>query len=223
MKKKNTEIKTKRMLLQPMSDDEIAELIERTEDEELRGAYGEMLEGSRSNPEDRIWYAPWKMVLRDSQESVGDVCFKGPVKEHAVEIGYGVLPEYAGNGYATEAVRAMTQWAFGQKDVVFVEAETDPENNPSRRVLEKCGFQPDGTEKEGPRFVLESPVEDLATIYMCCGMCIGMSIGSQHEQMALGLAVGMSLGLGIGSFISMSAKKEREKLRQKRKALQNGD
>lgn len=48
--------------------------------------------------------------------------------------------------------------AFGQKDVVFVEAETDPDNKASQRVLEKCGFVPDGTGVEGPRFVLESPL-----------------------------------------------------------------
>ena len=111
-----------------MSDAEIEALIERTPSDELRAAYGEMLSGGKSDPGNRVWYAPWSMVLKDAQEYVGDLGFKGPVKKHAVEIGYGVLPEYEGQGYTTEAVQAMTQWAFQQKDVVFVEAETDPEN-----------------------------------------------------------------------------------------------
>ena len=154
-----TEIKTKRLTLCPMSDAEIEALIERTPSDELRAAYGEMLSGGKSDPGNRVWYAPWSMVLKDAQEYVGDLGFKGPVKKHAVEIGYGVLPEYEGQGYTTEAVQAMTQWAFQQKDVVFVEAETDPENKASQRVLEKCGFVPDGTTgEEGPRFVLESPL-----------------------------------------------------------------
>lgn len=140
-----TEIKTKRLTLCPMSDAEIEALIERTPSDELRAAYGEMLSGGKSDPGNRVWYAPWSMVLKDAQEYVGDLGFKGPVKKHAVEIGYGVLPEYEGQGYTTEAVQAMTQWAFQQKDVVFVEAETDPENKASQRVLEKCGFVPDGT------------------------------------------------------------------------------
>lgn len=62
---------------------------------------------------------------------LGDLCFKGPVKDHAVEIGYGISPEYGGNGYMTEAVQAMMQWAFRQKNVIFVEAETDSENKAS--------------------------------------------------------------------------------------------
>lgn len=155
---KETKIKTKRMTLQPMSDEETEALMERTDSEELRAAYGEMLDGCRRDPENRIWYAPWKMTLKDSQEYVGDLGFKGPVRNHSVEIGYGVLPEHEGSGYATEALQAMTQWAFGQKDVVFVEAETDPDNKASQRVLEKCGFVLDGTGVEGLRFVLESPL-----------------------------------------------------------------
>ena len=101
------------------------------------------------------------MTLTNSQEFVGDLCFKGPVRNHAVEIGYGIQPAYEGCGYTTEALQAMTKWAFQQKDVVFVEAETAPDNKASQRVLEKCGFVPDGTMgEEGPRFVLESPCTD---------------------------------------------------------------
>lgn len=48
--------------------------------------------------------------------------------------------------------------ALWQKDAVFVEAETAPDNKASQRVLEKCGFVPDGTGVEEPRFVLESPL-----------------------------------------------------------------
>ena len=103
---KETKIKTKRMTLQPMSNGEIEALIERMDSEELRTAYGEMLDGGRRDPENRIWYAPWEMMLKDSQEYVGDLGFKGPVTNHSVEIG---------NDYnTTEALQAMTQWAFGQ-------------------------------------------------------------------------------------------------------------
>lgn len=50
----------------------------------------------------------------------------------------------------------MTQWAFQQKDVVFAEAETEPENKVSQRVSEKCGFVPDGTTgEEGSCFAPE--------------------------------------------------------------------
>ena len=214
---KKTEIKTKRMILRPMSDSEIEALMERTDSEELRSAYGEMLDDCRRDPENRVWYAPWSMALKDGADYIGDLGFKGPVKNHAVEIGYGVLPEHENRGYTTEALQAMTQWAFGQKDVVFVEAETAPDNKASQRVLEKCGFVPDGTMgEEGPRFVLESPLTNWSPIYMLFGMSIGMSIGSLLGQMLWGMAIGMSLGFLLGLPLNESAKKSREALRQQR-------
>ena len=78
------------MTLRPMSDSEIQALMERIDSDDLRAAYSEMLEGCRRDPENRIWYAPWEMVLTESQESVGGLGFKGPVRNHSVEIGYGV-------------------------------------------------------------------------------------------------------------------------------------
>ncbi len=215
---KKLEIKTERMTLRPMSDGEIQALMERLDSDEERAAYGEMLDGCQRDPENRIWYAPWKMALKDGPEYIGDLDFKGPAKAHAVEIGYGVQPEYEGHGYTTEAVKAMAKWAFQQKDVVFVEAETAPDNRASQRVLEKCGFVPDGTMgEEGPRFVLESPLTNWTPIYMLFGMAIGMSIGRMHGQMLWGLALGISLGSAAGLLLTSAAQKSREALRQQRK------
>ena len=214
---KKIEIKTKRMILCPMPDNEIEALMEQADSDELRTAYGEMLDGCQRDPENRIWYAPWKMTLKESSQSIGDLCFKGPVRNHAVEIGYGVRPEQEGRGYTTEALQAMTQWAFSQKDVVFVEAETAPDNKASQRVLEKCGFVSDGTMgEEGPRFVLESPLTNWSPIYMLFGMSIGMAIGHFQNQTLWGMAIGISLGVLFGALVNLSEKKNRETLRQQR-------
>lgn len=215
--KKAPIIKTKRMFLQPMSDEEIEKLIAATESDELRTAYGEMLSGCKSNPENRIWYAPWKMTIKDNNTYIGDLCFKGPASEKAVEIGYGILPEYEGKGYTTEAVQAMTQWAFGNSEVVFVEAETAPDNKASLRILEKCGFTPDGEGEEGPRFVLESPLTNWMTIYMLFGISIGTSLGTLFDSMGTCMCMGLCFGMCIGLALDSAAKKEREKLREKRK------
>ena len=214
---RKNEIATKRMLLCPMTDSEIEALMEHIDSDELRTAYGEMLDGCRRDPENRIWYAPWKMILKESSQSIGDLCFKGPVKNHAVEIGYGVQPQYEGNGYTTEALQAMTQWAFGQKDIVFVEAETDPDNKASQRVLEKCNFVSEDTMgEEGPRFVLESPLVNWSPIYMLFGMSIGMAIGHFQNQTLWGMAIGISFGVLLGALVNLSEKKNRETLRKQR-------
>ena len=214
---KKFEIKTERLTLRPMSDGEMQALMERIDSDELRAAYGEMLNGCQRDPEHRIWYAPWKMTLKDGQTHIGELGFKGPVKNHTVEIGYGVQPDHAGSGYASEALQAMTQWAFSQKDVVFVEAETAPDNKASQRVLEKRGFVPDGIGEEGPRFVLERPLTNWSSIYMLFGIAIGMSIGQMHGQILWGMAIGISLGVLIGMLQARSEKKSREALRQQRK------
>ncbi|GAB3786144.1 GNAT family N-acetyltransferase [Nocardioides ungokensis] len=63
-------------------------------------------------------------------------------------IGY-VLDEAAwGQGYATEAARAVLQWAFDSLDLNRVQAETDTRNVASARVLEKLGFVREGTLRE---------------------------------------------------------------------------
>lgn len=204
------------MILHPMSDKEIEILMGQVDSQELRTAYGEMLDGCRRDPKNRIWYAPWKMTLKGSQICVGKLGFKGPAKNHSVEVGYGVLPEQEGNGYASEALMAMAQWAFRQPNVVFVEAETDPENKASRRVLGKCGFTPDGMGKEGLRFVLESPLTNWIAVYMCFGISIGMALGRWQDQMLLGMAIGISLGVLVGWLLDISEKKKREALRQQR-------
>jgi ribosomal-protein-alanine N-acetyltransferase len=97
------------------------------------------------------------MQLNDgTQISVGDLCFKGLNSNGLVEIGYGIKKEYEGQGYMTEAVTAMARWASEQIGVKIVEAETDPDNKASQRVLEKAGFHLNGMMGvEGPRFVFE--------------------------------------------------------------------
>src|SRR5665213_3738905 len=55
------------------------------------------------------------------------------------QIGYGISDSYQDRGVATEAVRALCE--FAQRRTVVVLAETDRENVASQRVLEKCGFR----------------------------------------------------------------------------------
>ena len=66
----------------------------------------------------------------------------------------GILEEYRGQGFATEAVKLAIKWAFQHSEVVAVEAEADPDNAASQRVLMKCGFRQNGEiGEEGPRYI----------------------------------------------------------------------
>ena len=147
-------IKTNRIKIYPATRMEMEIQIAAEKDDELKAAYSEMLEGCMLHPDEWEWYAMWIIEL-DNGTRIGDLCFKGLDSSGVVEIGYGILEEYQGQGYATEAVKVVTAWAFQNSKVVAIEAETDAQNTVSQRVLEKCGFIANGKwGDEGPRFVL---------------------------------------------------------------------
>lgn len=147
-------IQTERLLLHPASDEEMRTLIAAEADEGLRAAYAEMLAGCLEKPEQRLWYTAW-FIDTLSGERVGDLCFKGITEDGTTEIGYGLLPEFWGKGYATEAVIAASRWAIRQPGIRAIEAEAEETNLASQRVLQKAGFVPNGKlGEEGPRFTL---------------------------------------------------------------------
>ena len=150
-------LESERLTLYPISDAQMRAMIEDEPDAELKQAYAEMLDGCLRDPANRDWYAVWLIALKAQPGTVvGDLSFKGPPAEGAVEIGYGLRTGCCGNGYMTEAVRAACAWALGQPGVARVEAETDPANRASQKVLAACGFLPTGvTGEEGPRFACE--------------------------------------------------------------------
>jgi RimJ/RimL family protein N-acetyltransferase len=57
------------------------------------------------------------------------------------ELGYWLGVSFWGHGYATEAVHAVIDHAFGDLDLEALSAGARVTNPASRRVLEKCGFQ----------------------------------------------------------------------------------
>ncbi len=147
-------METERLRLCPATRRQMEAAIAAEADGELRQAYSEMLACCLAHPEQWDWYAMWRIEDRDG-ELVGDLCFKGLDPEGRAEIGYGILAERRGRGYATEAVRAALDWAFGHPELRAVEAETEPGNAASQRVLLKCGFLPNGVMgQEGPRWSL---------------------------------------------------------------------
>ncbi len=147
-------VATERMLIFPISNEEIEKRVWEETDAEMKQAFQNMLAGCREKPDQRVWYAIWLMQLKNSKQAVGDICFKGLNDNGSVEIGYGIKKEYEGKGLMTEAVTAMAKWASNQTGVSYVEAETDPDNVASQRVLQKAGFLPNGEiGEEGPRFM----------------------------------------------------------------------
>lgn len=75
--------------------------------------------------------------------ALGSIGFFGPPEPAAdgvpeVEVGYGLVDEAHGYGFATEALQALLAGADALG--VRVRASVEPTNKPSIRVLAKCGF-----------------------------------------------------------------------------------
>ena len=80
------------------------------------------------------------VVRREDGRVVGEIGFAGPPRNGVVAIGYGIVPEARGRGYATEAIGALSGWALAQPGVAEVVAQTLPDNEPSARALLRAGF-----------------------------------------------------------------------------------
>ncbi|MDL4839491.1 GNAT family N-acetyltransferase [Aquibacillus rhizosphaerae] len=106
------------------------------------------LERLNKDPSILNW-GSWMVVRKSDDIVIGDLGFKDkPDENGVVEIGYGFLKDYWNNGYATEAVEVLIQWAFGTSKVEKVIADTLQDNDGSIRVLEKLGMKKVGyTEK----------------------------------------------------------------------------
>ena len=147
-------IETNRLKIYVASQENMEAFIEAQTVEILKSAYTEMLNGCLANPDQWDWYAIWMIELKDGTH-IGELCFKGLYADGIAESGYGISEEYQNKGYATEAVKGVLEWAFSRPEVTAVEAETNPDNTASKRVLEKCGFALNGViGEEGPRWAV---------------------------------------------------------------------
>ena len=107
-------------------------------------------------PLDYYWYTNWEIILNSSSCSVGGLGLAGlPDNEGTTEIGYALDQKYRGLGIATEAVQALSDWAFQDQGLQLLRAETPVDNAGSQRVLIKNEFKKTG-EKTLP---LEIPLQ----------------------------------------------------------------
>ncbi len=80
-------------------------------------------------------------VITLADGTIAGACGLAMLDAPAPEIGYWLGLPYWGQGYATEAVRAVIDYAFTDLAHEALQAGCRVTNPGSRRVLEKCGFQ----------------------------------------------------------------------------------
>ncbi len=97
------------------------------------------VEASLANFE-RLGYGLWLVFEREGDCLVG---FAGFLQSegNALNLIYGVHPDFCGKGYATEAAGAVLKYAFECLALPLVKADVDDPNVKSVRVLEKLGMK----------------------------------------------------------------------------------
>ncbi|MBM0279170.1 GNAT family N-acetyltransferase [Micromonospora tarensis] len=85
-------------------------------------------------------------------------------------VGYALLPEWRGRGYATRAVRLLAGWAFGSTGIARLTAGTVPDNTASHRVLERVGFQREGLQRGRLPGLAGTRLDDLTFALLPCDL-----------------------------------------------------
>jgi RimJ/RimL family protein N-acetyltransferase len=94
-------------------------------------------------------YGTYEIIRRSDGRVIGAAGFLGqPDETGAVRVGYGLAESARGEGYATEALKALLQWASGQDGLTCVLADTTRTNVASQRVMERAGMNRVGEDGE---------------------------------------------------------------------------
>jgi RimJ/RimL family protein N-acetyltransferase len=111
-------------------------------EEEARAFIAEM---QTLEPGQPGWPFQFAVALRATDALIGDIMLlRQDDDDRLGEIGYSFAPEYQGQGFATEAVRAVLAYAFDTLGLHRVHAVADCRNLASVRLMERVGMRREG-------------------------------------------------------------------------------
>jgi RimJ/RimL family protein N-acetyltransferase len=112
---------------------------QRTDADHVRDEIEQMVDRPVGQPGGWVQFS---VEERDDHRLIGDIGLS-PADDApgVIKIGYTMSPEAQGRGYATEAVRALIDYAFDRLAADTVRAYASEENLPSIRVAEKVGMR----------------------------------------------------------------------------------
>lgn len=95
----------------------------------------------------------WSIIEKQSNTFIGYIGFIRIFPEHCrAEIGYALKPEYWGKGYMYETINCMVRFGFEEMNLHSIEANVNPLNERSKKVLERIGFNKEAHFRENYLF-----------------------------------------------------------------------
>jgi RimJ/RimL family protein N-acetyltransferase len=130
---------------------------------EAEGLIGEILDGFAQRT-----ILNWMVVSRSDDALIGTCAlFRIERRHRRAEIGYSLRSDHWGRGLAAEAVSLMLDWAFRTLGLHRVEADIDPRNDGSRKLLERLGFASEGLLRE--RYFVGDEISDTELFGLLAG------------------------------------------------------
>ncbi len=164
-------LRTERLLLRPFAHDDAVALFRIFSDEQVvrfwsAGAWTEIAQAEKMIEEALLAYregglSRYAIALADTGELIGICNLRGFFEQNRrCELGYALGSAHWGRGYAFEALDALLGHAFSALDMNRIEADIDPRNDASARLLERLGFRQEGYMPE--RWIVHGEKADTA-------------------------------------------------------------
>ena len=152
------QIVTDRLLLHEITPEDQQFIFEGLSHPEVIPFYGVRYDSFETTGAQVEWYKkmiedgsgiPWKISHIQTGESIGVLAVYFYKQEHnKAEIGFWLLPKFWNKGYALEALNAAVAYWKSSKGLHRLEGFVEEGNTASSKLLEKAGFQYEGTMRE---------------------------------------------------------------------------
>ena len=94
---------------------------------------------------ERLGYSNYTMIRKSDHAKIGSCGLYDREGLEGIDIGFALLPQYMGNGYAHEAAQKVRALAIEEFGIREIKAITTKDNVPSQTLLEKLGLELQGT------------------------------------------------------------------------------
>ena len=157
------ELITERLILRTVEQRDVKEVARMWDfergpipEEEAGRVLERMAENHRKNRPGRIYHLCLGVAEKSAPETIIGWCGLDGTSGDKLHIFYSIEPEHRSRGYATQAAKALLEYAFTNAQVPYVNGGCYKDNLASYRVMEKAGMRRAGTgENSDPLFFID--------------------------------------------------------------------
>ncbi|MES2071759.1 MAG: GNAT family protein [Pseudomonadota bacterium] len=150
---------TARFLLRHIVKDDIAQVFRGLSHPQVIRYYGISYDSLAATQDQIDWYQQlleqktgiwWGICQRHAPAELIGACgfYEWDQANRNADMGYWLLPEHWGGGVMRECLAAILGHAFQQMSLHRIEAEVEPDNLPSSRLLRQLGFSLEGKRRQ---------------------------------------------------------------------------